>query len=274
MKSFNLKKYIICFCSLCAASIALSAITGCATKLIEYSSVAGHEQKVSLLRTEMQIIRGDNQDIKRNFFVVSAVDFFQDGRKNHYLILVPSLASGSNLKVEDLLLQYDYPYIIQGQNIKDLLSGLEKCVNEWDSANINYSGSVYSFLISSAQDAKTWFNGGKSYETTPYIRFNYSKTLEGAIARLALGSRTEEIFYSTTDGKTVKNKVLYQDIEKFSMFDKFEQIKDFQDLISKGLVDLKEKGMEAGGKKTEVKAEDEQQVKTESAPAKKKKRRR
>lgn len=250
--------------------IFLLSVIGCkSTKLIEYSSVADIEQKASGVRTEMFIIKADDQKIRRNYFVVSAIDYSPDGKKNYYLIIVPSESYNPEPKIDDLLLQYDYPFIIQGLNLGDFASSLEKCIAEWDGNDPKFSGSVYNYYISSPQSPRMFVNGSRIFETIPYIRLNYSKTENGAMAKLALGSRTEEIIISVVDGKTVKNRLFVKEEEKFWIFDSSDKMRDFQTLIAKGLLDLRGKGMEGSSKKTEIKAEKIQDAK--SAEAKKRK---
>ncbi len=249
MKINRLKECIVYFASLCILSV---VITGCTSaKLIEYSSTAGQEQKASLIRTEMLIIHGDDEKIKRNYFVVSAVDYPQDNKKNYYLIIVPSLGTNSYPKVDDLLLSYNYPFIIQGGNISDLISNLEKISAEWDSADMKYSGAVYNFFLTSPQSSHPMFIDNRTFEITPFIKFNYSKTENGAMAKLSLGNRMEEIINSTVDGKTVKTRLFIQDDEQNWIFEKSDQMKDFLNILKKGLMDLKVKGMDGFSKKAE-----------------------
>lgn len=243
--------------------IILLSIAGCkSAKLIEYSSVADSEQKASGIRTEMFIVKADDQKIKRNYFVVSAIDYIPDGKKNYYLIIAPSDTYNPEPKIDDLLLQYDYPFIIQGRNIGDLAASLEKCAAEWDSNDLKFSGAVYNYFISSPQNPRVYADGSRIFETSPYIRLNYSKTENGAIAKLALGSRTDEVIISAVDGKTVKNRLFVKEEEKSWIFDNSGKMKDFQTLIAKGLLDLRAKGMEGSFKKAEVRAEKAPDVKS------------
>ena len=253
MRTVRLRNFISRFTAFC---IILLLLTGCKTsKLIEYSSLADHEQKASGLRTEMLIINGDDQNIKRNYFAVSAVDYLPDGKKNYYLIMAFSGSPDSSPKLDDLLLQYDYPYIIQGRNLPDLVSSLEKCTAEWDSTDMKYSGAVYNYFISSPQYPRLLIIDNRSFEIVPYIKLNYSKTENGAIAKLALGSRMEEVVVSVVDGKTVKTRMFIRDDENFWIFDSSDKMKDFRNIIAKGLLDLRTKGMDGYSKKTESKAE-------------------
>jgi hypothetical protein len=235
---------------------ALSVITGCSSaKLIEYSSTAEYEQKVSLTRTEMRIIKSDNEKVTGSFYVVSAVDHLIDGKKNYYLMIVPAESKLADPKIDDLLLQYDYRFIIHGQNLNELIVNLEKSINEWNSPNALNSGVVYNFLVSTPQNSLPFIDENRLYEITPFIKFNYSKTENGAIARLALGNRIDEIKQSVVDGKIVKNKIFIKNFEQFWIFKEYDSIVEFHTLLSKGLVDLKEKGLGGFSKKTEVKAE-------------------
>lgn len=242
MKTHRFRKYLVFF-------ITYAVFTGCtAAKLIEYSSTAGADQKFTHVRTEMQIIKGDDETISRNFHVLAAVDYLQDGKKNYYLIIVPTLTSGANPKVDDMLLYYEYPFIMQGNAVGDITKNLEKIVNEWESLDLKYSGAVYNLFLSSSQTVSTVAEN-RFFESTPYIKFNYSKTANGAIARLALGFRTEEIVNSTVDGKVVKSRSFVRDDEMFWVLDKSAQVKDFLTLLNKGLVELRERGMEGSSKK-------------------------
>lgn len=260
MKSGKLKKLIIC----CSYLLIPFLITGCSSRIIEYSSIANHDLKVSALRTEMLIIKGEDDNIRRDFYVVSAVDYLPEGKKTYYLMIVPAKSSSIQPVIEDLILHYDYPYIIQAQNIKEFIANLEKCFKEWDSRDLQFSGSVFNFSAFSNQDTRTWFEGDIPFETTPYVKFNYSKTQYGAIAKLALGERTEEVIYSVVDGKTVKNKIFYEDYEESWFMEDSEQIKDFHNLLTKGYLDLKGKGMEDPAGRNEKKTEIiPQEVKTE-----------
>ncbi len=203
----------------------------------------------------MTIIRSDDVKTRRDFFVVSAVDFLQDGKRTYYLMIVPSESSTIQPLMDDLVFRYDYPYIIQAQNIKDFIANLEKCYKEWESKETGFSGSVFNFIAFSNQDARLWFDVDKPYETTPYVKFNYSKTPRAVIAKLALGDRTEEVIYTVVDGKTVKNKIFYEDIEKSWLLEDAEQIKEFHNLLTKGYLDLKEKGMKDSASKYDDRTE-------------------
>lgn len=270
MKSDRIKKHIVCSAALL---ISLSAVTGCSlAKLVEYSSIAGNEQKMSHIRTEMNIIKGDDDRISKNYFIVSAVDYLQDDKKNYYLIVAQTPSHENKPKVDDLMLQYDYPFIIHGRSVGELISSLEKCTNEWDSTDIKYSGAVYNFFISSPQNPKPFYYDNRLFEIVPYIKFNYSKTVSGATARLALGSRMEEIVHSIVDGKTVKTRIFFKDEEQSWIFNKSEEMRDFQNLLNKGMIDLQEKGMDGAVKKRIVKEEEaESEVKTEEQPVEVKK---
>lgn len=273
MKLNSMKRLVIYPVSL---SLIFSVTAGCSSSnLIEYSSVAGHEQSVSHIRTEISIIKGDDVKISRDYSVVSAVDYLQDGKKNYYLMIVPG--SSSNLKMNDLKLKYEYPYIIRGGHISELIYNVEKISNEWDNKSVSYSGAVYNFLISSPQDSlpwtgekKRWYEEKKYYEISPYLKFSYGKDEDRASAKLAVGSRIDEIIYTTVDGKTVKSKILFQEDEQSWVFDNSAEMKDFQNLLSKGHTDLKEKGMDGGVKKTVVKEEVKPEVKQEEPPVVKK----
>ena len=277
MRSKKLNKLIIYSVS---SLIALWAFSGCKTaKLIEYSSTAGYEQNVSIMRTEMLIIKGDNEKISRDYAVASAVDYLQNGKKNYYLVIAPVLAGGTKPRLEDLLLQYDYPYIIQAQHGADIISNLDKISNEWDSLDMKYTGAVYSFFITTPQNPHPWYFENRVFEIVPYVKFNYNKTVKGAIAQLSLGNRIDEIISSTVDGKTVKTRVMFRDDSKFWIFDSSDEMRDFQNLLTKGLLDLREKGMDGYYKKPEVKQEVKQEVVEEKAvenkakkPVKKRKR--
>lgn len=259
MKSSRLKECILYFTSL---FFLFPVITGCTSaRLIEYSSTAGQEQKASLVRTEMLIIQGDDEKIKRNYFVVSAVDYPQDAKKNYYLIIVPAIGAMTYPKVDDLLLSYNYPFVIQGSGVSDLIANLEKISAEWDSKELKYSGAVYNFFLTSPQNTHPVFIDNRSFEITPFIKFNYSKTENGAMGKLSLGNRMEEIINSTVDGKTIKTRLFVQDDEQNWIFDQSDQMKDFLNLLKKGLMDLKVKGMEGISKKTDV---------TETKPAEEK----
>lgn len=264
MKPDKFKMFIIC----CSFLFVPFLITGCSSRLIEYSSTANNDLKVSALRTEMLIMKSDDENIRRDYFIASAVDYLQDGKKTYYLMIIPSDSSITKPTVEDLLLNYDYPYIIQAQNIKDLIANLEKCYKEWESKDINFSGSIFNFTALSTQNARIWFEstweGNKTYETTPYIKFNYSKTQRFVVAKLALGERTEEVISTVVDGKTVKNRIFFQDIEKSWLLEESEQIKDLHNLLTKGYLDLKEKGMRDTAGRYEDKTEIiPQEVKTD-----------
>jgi len=283
MKPYIVKKHTTILASLI---IAFSIITGCKSAAIsDYSSVADREQKISLVRTEMLIIKGDDEKIDRDYSVISAVDYLTDGKKIYYLIIAPGSSGGPKPKLSDLMLKSDYPYIILGQNVSDFISGLEKCAAEWDSADMKNSGAVYNLFISSPQnfspwlEAKTrWYEEKKYFEIFPYIKFNYTKTEGGAKAKLALGSRLEQVVYAVVDGRTVKNKVFVSDEEKVWTFDSSAGIKDFQNLLSKGLSDLRDKGMGGYTKKTEssvdVKKDIITDVKKAEEPKPKKKKQR
>jgi len=251
------------FINIALLCVIIISVSACKTaKLIEYSSVADIEQKASGLRTEMLIIKGDDEKIKRNYFVVSAVDYLADGKKNFYLIIVPSESDNPSPEIDDLLLHYEYPFIIQGRNLGDLASALEKCNGEWDSTDPKFSGAVYNYFISSPQNPRLFVIDNRIFETIPYIRLNYSKTGNGAIAKLALGSRTDEVIISVADGKTVKNRLFVNEEEKFWIFDSSDRMKDFQTLIAKGLLDLRAKGMEGYFKKTDINPEKTKEVKS------------
>ncbi len=269
MKSDKLMKFIICFASI---SISFPSITGCSTaNRVQYSSLAANEQKVYLVRTEMLIIKGDDENISRGYSVVSAVDYMQEGKKVYYLIIVPS--SSSNPKMDNLKFQSDYPFVIQGQQVNDILTNLEKINNEWDSTEVKFSGAVYNLFISYPQNAVPWLEGKtrwweekKSFEMVPYIKFIYGKNENGSSARLSLGSRVDQIIYSAGDGKTVKGKIFVQDEEQSWVFDKSDKMKDFYNLLLKGYRDLKDKGMEGPSRKMETKAEVKAEVKPEVKP--------
>lgn len=273
MKSVIMRKPLLCIVSLFAVFF---IFTGCKTaKLIPYSSTADNEQKASLVRTEMVIIKGDNEKISRNYIVASAVDYMHDGRKNYYLIVAPALSGTSKPQVEDMILQYNYPFIIQARHLDEILKGVEKVSGEWDSTDMKYSGAVYSVFLSSPQNPQPWYFENRAFEVMPYVGFDYSKTARGANAKLTLGKRIEEVVTSTVDGKTVKSRVLFRDDSIFWIFDKSDKMRDFQNLLMKGLLDLKEKGMDNYYRKPEIKPE----VKivtpvVEKKPVKAKKRRR
>lgn len=276
MKLNKWKRSLVCS----ATMILLSAtLTVCSTgKQVEYSSIADHEQKISHARTEMLIIKGDDEKISRDFSVLSAVDYLRDGKKIYYLMIVP--ASSSNPDMSSLEFRYDYPYIINGQSIDELLVDIDKIVSEWDSTDRKYSGAVYNFYISSPQDSRPWFEEKtgwwkekKIYEAVPYIKFNYSKNERKAKAKLAVGTRIDQVIYTNVDGKTIKSSLFFQEDEKSWSFDNSAEMKDFLNLLAKGLRDLRDKGMDGYSRKTEIKAEIKKEVpeiKTEIKPAEKK----
>ncbi len=268
MKKISLNKFI----SYSAVAVILFMAFGCSTAdRVGYSSTANREQKVSLIRTEMLIIKGDDENVSRDFSVVSAVDYLHEGKKIYYLIIAPS--SSSKPSMDNLKLEFDYPYIILGQNVNELLSNIEKITKEWDSTDVRYSGAVYNFFISSPQNSRPWLEGKtrwweekQFFEIVPYVKFNYSKNETGAVARLAVGSRVEQILYTSADGKTERGRIFVQDDEKVWVLDKVEKMKDFQNLLTKGLQDLKEKGMDGPYKKVEIKAEVKPEIVPEVKP--------
>lgn len=245
------------------AMVLMIAVTGCSSaSLIDYSSVADREQRVTALRTEMFVVKSDDPKSSRDYALISAVDYMADGKRGYYLIIAPG--SGES-KVADITFTNEYPYIIQGQHLSDLVSNLDKCINEWDFAGVKYSASVYNVFIASPDSAKPyfeikskWYEEKKYYQSYPYLKFHYSKTETGVKATLALGTRIEQIVYAGYEGK-VKGRTFLQDDEKVWSFDRPEKLREFQVLLSKGLLDLRSKGLDGYGRKAETKVEVKQE---------------
>ncbi len=251
----------------------IAAVSGCVSSgIADYSSSYSSEQKVVSTRTEMFVVKSDDPKSSRDYALITAVDYLADGKRNYYLIIAPGSADS---KVADINLTNDYPYIIQGQHLNELVTNLDKCINEWDFPGVKYSASIYNVFIASPETARPyfeikskWYEEKKYYQSYPYIKFNYSKNEKGVKATLALGNRVEQIVYAGYEGK-IKGRTFLQDDEKTWTFDRPEKLREFQVLLSKALLDLRSRGLEGYGRKAETKPEVKQEKAVEKVEEKK-----
>lgn len=217
--------------------LSLLSLISCATpaNFIPYSSAYTPVQSSSI-RTELTIIQGDNKDLNstRGYSIVSAVDIHKNGDKKNYLLIVPSFSS--DLTLQNLLLNYNYPYFISINDTIDLIKNLNQTINEWDAKN-NFNGAVYTFNVNTS-DITIFENLYYKQANKFFIKFDYSKNEVGSIAKIDLGVVQSVINYSSDGKKDEIMRSAYPITNHSYNLDTKDKVIDFRDLLRKGIAGL------------------------------------
>ncbi len=226
-----------------AVLFALSVMTlsGCVA-FIPYSS-SYEPSKSRALRTELNIINGDNVSMNksRRYCILSAVDYNKKGDKTYYLIITPTKGITGNRTLSSVYLNYNYPYYLPVTDAAELIKNGRQMLKEWDE-KLSFNGAVYNFY---GPTSDVVIYDGPRYRLLQKqcIRFESSKDNDtGTLAKLELGYEQTTIIF----GEDKKEEVRWTQVPHplfLYYFDTKENASDLINLLEKGIADLRGRGM-------------------------------